>query len=246
MSLKKEFDATGYVAVAGFLGADEVAELQRETDRFISEKVQGLPEEAVYYEDTSDHATLKQVQRLHEHDDYYLRLANSPKVVGLAEDLLGGPVTIQNMQYFNKFPRLGKATPPHQDGYYFMIKPQEAVTMWLSLGNADASNGAVRYVPGSNKKGMRAHGSTGTLGFSQGISDWSDEDDAASVQMEAGPGDILVHHSLTIHHANNNTSDRDRKSIGFIFYRADVEIDEEAHAAYQQRLHASLKERGQL
>ena len=93
---------------------------------------------------------------------------------------------------------------------------------------------------------MRPHGTTGTLGFSQGISDWSDEDEAASVQMEAGPGDILVHHSLTIHHANNNRSDRDRKAIGLIFYRADVEIDEEAHAVYQNRLHESLKQQGKL
>lgn len=246
MSLKTDFDEAGYVALPGFLDAGEIEELQRETGRFIEETVHTLPEEAVYYEDKSDPLTLKQVQRIHEHGDYYMRLANSKKIVGLAEDLLGGPVTIQNMQYFNKFPRMGKATPPHQDGFYFMIKPQAALTMWLSLGHADASNGAVCYVRGSNKKGMRPHGSTGTLGFSKGISDWSDEDESASVQMEASPGDILVHHSLTIHHANNNNSDRDRKSVGFIFYRADVEIDEEAHAAYQKKLHESLKQQGKL
>jgi len=246
VSLKEEFDEVGYVALTGFLGASEIEELQRETARFIEESVQKLPEEAVYYEDKGNPATLKQVQRIHEHDGYFMRLANSEKVVGLSEELLGGPVTLQNMQYFNKFPRIGKATPPHQDGYYFMIKPQEALTMWLSLGHADVSNGAVRYVRGSNRKGMRPHGATGTLGFSQGISDWSDEDESASVQMEASPGDMLVHHSLTIHHANNNESDHDRKSVGFIFYRADVEIDEEAHAAYQEQLHQSLKEQGKL
>lgn len=246
MSIRTDFDDLGYVALPGFLDADEVEELKHETERFINETVSGLPEEAVYYEDKSDPATLKQVQRIHEHDDCFIRLATSEKVVGLAADLLGGPVLIQNMQYFNKIPQAGKATPPHQDGYYFMIKPQQALTMWLSLGYADASNGAVCYVPGSNRNGMRPHGATGTLGFSQGISDWTDEDEAASVQMEAGPGDMLVHHSLTIHHANNNNSDRDRKSIGFIFYRTDVEIDEEAHAAYQKRLHESLKRQGKL
>jgi len=245
-TLKTDFDDTGYVALTGFLNADEIEELQRETSRFIEETVRKLPEEVVYYEDKSNLSTLKQVQRIHEHDEYFKRLANSKRVVGLAEELLGGPVTIQNMQYFNKFPRMGKATPPHQDGYYFMIKPQQALTMWLSLGQADASNGAVCYVRGSNKKGIRPHGSTGTLGFSQGISDWSEEDDLACVQMEANAGDILVHHSLTIHRANNNDSDRDRKSIGFIFYRDDVVIDEEAHAAYQQKLSDSLKKQGKI
>lgn len=246
MTLKSDFDEVGYVALQGFLDADEVEELQHETIRFIDETVSTLPEQVVYYENRNDPTTLKQVQRIHEHDDYYMRLATSNKVVRLAEELLGGQVTIQNMQYFNKIPRMGKATPPHQDGYYFMIEPQEAVTMWLSLGHADASNGAVSYVRGSNRGGMRPHGSTGTLGFSQGIADWSDSDDRACVQMEAGPGDMLVHHSLTIHRANNNSSDRDRKSIGFIFYRDDVEIDKEAHAAYQKKLHETLKNQGQL
>ena len=120
-TLKKDFDEVGYVALRGFLDADEVEELQRETNRFTEETVSTLPEQVVYYEDKSNPVTLKQVQRIHEHDDYFMRLATSEKVVGLAEELLGGPVTIQNMQYFNKFPRMGKATPPHQDGYYFMI-----------------------------------------------------------------------------------------------------------------------------
>ena len=93
---------------------------------------------------------------------------------------------------------------------------------------------------------MRPHTSTGALEFSQGISDWSTDDDAACVQMTAGAGDILVHHSLTIHRANGNSSDRDRKSIGFIFYRDDVAIDQEAHDQYQHDLHESLREQSKI
>ena len=246
MNLKKNFDDVGYVALSSFLDSEEIAELQLETDRFIKESVRKLPQEAVYCEDKNDLTTLKQVQKINEYDDYFKRLANSKKVVGLAEELLGGSVALQNMQYFNKIPHRGKATPAHQDGYYFMIKPQKALTMWLSLGRADASNGAVCYVRGSHKKGIRPHGVTGTLGFSQGVSDWSEEDEFSCVQMEASAGDMLVHHSLTIHKANNNDSDRDRKSIGFIFYRDDVVIDEEAHAAYQEKLSDSLREQGKI
>jgi ectoine hydroxylase-related dioxygenase (phytanoyl-CoA dioxygenase family) len=118
--------------------------------------------------------------------------------------------------------------------------------MWLSLGEADESNGAVCYIPGSHNRELRPHARTGTLGFSRGISDWSTDDDAACVQMTAGPGDILVHHSLTIHRANGNSSDRDRKSIGFIFYRDDVTIDQEAHDQYQHDLHESLRKQSKI
>jgi phytanoyl-CoA hydroxylase len=205
-----------------------------------------LPDDVVYCEVKGDFSTLKQIQKLNEFGNYFDALAKSRKVVGLAEELLGGPVELQNMQYFDKVPELGKPTPPHQDGYYFMIKPQKAVTMWLSLGEADADNGAVCYVPGSHTKPMRPHGKTGTLGFSQGVSDWSAADDASCVQMTAKPGDILVHHSLTIHRANGNTSGRDRKSVGFIFYRDDVTIDEQAHEQYQRDLSESLREQEKI
>ena len=244
--LKDNFDKKGYIALESFLEAEEIAEAQRQTARFIENVVPGLPSDIVYYENKADPSTLKQVQKLYEHDEYFLHLASSAKVVGLAETLLGGKVILQNMQYFNKVPRIGRGTPAHQDGFYFMIQPQEAITMWLSLGDADAANGAVCYVPGSHRTGMRPHGRTSTLGFSQAISDWSSEDDQAEIQMEARAGDMLVHHSLTIHRANNNSSDRDRKSLGFIFYRADVTVDKEAHAAYSKRLHESLNEQGKI
>jgi len=245
-NLKNRFDNKGYVAVSGFLDDVETVELQRQTSRFIDEVAPKLDDDTAYYESKQNRTTLKQVQKLYDHDSYFLKLAQSDKVTGLAKELLGGDVTLQNMQYFNKLPGIGRSTPAHQDGYYFMIKPQQAITMWLSLGEADASNGAVCYIPGSHKKGLRPHKLTSTLGFSQGISDWGEADERAEVQMTARAGDILVHHSLTIHRANKNTSERDRKAVGFIFYRSDVEIDQEARAAYKARLSDSLKQQGKI
>jgi len=244
--LKKTFDQDDYIAVEGFLDKEEVAELIRKTDRLISEVIPSIPESEVYYEDKENLETLKQIQRLDKYDAYFDKRANSQKVVGLAELVLRGLVVLKNIQYFNKIPRIGKETPAHQDGYYFMIKPQKAVTMWLSLGDADERNGAVCYIPESHSKGMREHGNTSLLGFSQGMTDWAEADTKAEVQMEASAGDILVHHSLTIHRANPNLSDRQRKSIGFIFYREDVEIDEEAHVKYKEKLNAKLEKEGKI
>ena len=246
MSLKKDFTENGYIAKKGFLNETELNDLLINTDRFITEVIPTIPEEQVYYEDKNDLATLKQIQLMHKYDDYFTELANSEKVVSLAEELLGGAVNLVNMQYFNKFPGKNVGTPAHQDGFYFPIKPQEALTMWLSLGYADEENGAVQYIPKSHKKGMRAHGQSSILGFSQTISDWTEEDRQSLVQMEAAPGDILVHHSLTVHAAKANRSNRNRRSVGFIFYRADVELDAEAHAAYQATLASQLENEGKI
>ena len=75
--------------------------------------------------------------------------------------------------------------------------------MWMALETVDEENGCVRYVKGSHKLGMREHGRTQTLGFSQGITDFgTDEDLLHEVYFPTQAGDLLVHHSLTIHRAD--------------------------------------------
>jgi phytanoyl-CoA hydroxylase len=240
VELKQVFDREGYVVIKSFLDEQKSLELISQTERFIREIVPTMPFEEVYYEDKTNKSTLKQVQKICDYDDYYLNLATSNALVLLAEELLGGPVNLKNMQYFNKIPRIAKSTPAHQDGYYFNIKPQQALTMWLSLGYADEKNGAICYIPGSHKRGMREHNVTNTLGFSQGISDWSVNDDENEIQMKAQAGDILIHHSLTIHRANANQSEHTRESIGFIFYRKDVVENKAAHNSYKAQLNKRL------
>ena len=154
----------------------------------------------------------------------------------------------KNMQYFNKPPGIGQPTPPHQDGYYFMLAPCEAVTMWFALEDVDEENGCVRYVPGSHKHGMREHARTQTLGFSQGIVDYPTVADRESeLAFPAKPGDLLVHHALTIHRADGNRSTtRTRRALGFIYYSDRAREDVEAHAAYQRRLAEDMKAAGKL
>ncbi len=151
------------------------------------------------------------------------------------------------MQYFNKPAKIGKATPPHQDGYYFMLEPCEAVTMWLALDDVDEENGCVRYIKGSNHKGMRPHGRTQTLGFSQGIQDYGEADLADEIAFPAKSGDLLAHHAMTIHRADANTSEsRSRRALGFIYYSERAKEDKAAHAAYQEKLAREMAEAGKI
>ena len=115
--------------------------------------------------------------------------------------------------------------------------------MWLALEEFDEENGCVRFVRGSHLKGLRPHGPTGTLGFSQGMTDFGTaEDDAEEQVMPASPGDLLAHHALTIHRADGNSSStRSRRALGFIFYSVNAKQDDTARATYHRQL-AALQE----
>ena len=243
-----KFQADGFVAFPKFLFGDELAELIEKVDRFVKYTAPGLPPEAVFYDDKSDPGSLKQIQQMGDHDPWFDQQFRDSRFQEVAEALIGGTVVPKNMQYFNKPPGTSKPTPPHQDGYYFMLDPCSAVTMWLALDDVDEQNGCVRYVRGSHHQPMRNHSRTETLGFSQGIADYpTDEDQAHEVAIPAAPGDLLVHHAMTIHRADQNRSvDRSRRSLGFIYYDRRAEHDAMAHAEYQRQLEMQMKAAGKI
>ncbi len=232
-----KYKEEGYLVLPSFLNQAEVQECNERIDNYIKKTVPKISGAEVFYEDRNDQNSLKQLQRMHEHDPWFHELFNGkPKQV--AEELLGTDVITKNLQYFNKPPKIGTATPPHQDGFYFKLNPPKALTMWLALNDVDEENGCVRYVKGSHLKGMREHGLTGTLGFSQGISDYGNEDDKMNeAPAPASEGDLIVHDSLTIHLAGKNLSnDRPRRAIGFIFYSSEAKEDSKEISNYQEEL----------
>ena len=246
--LKSSFVSDGFVFEPGFQNSDQIEEIKKNLKRFVETIVPSLPSDQVFYEDKQDKGSLKQIQMLHEHDNFFFDLMTQGSFRKLAETLLGSEVTCVNMQYFNKPTGTGKPTPAHQDGYYFKLMPCEALTIWLALEPVDEENGCVRYVRQSHRHGMRHHGTTGTLGFSQGITDFPNESDILNeVGIPANTGDLLAHHALTIHRADANKSKtRSRKALGFIYYSANAKHDTKAWEKYQQELKIQLTEQGKI
>lgn len=234
----------GYAQFNAFLDEPSTKELDQRLQHFINTTVPKLPTDQVFYENKNDPLTLKQIQHLELHDSWFHELFTESPFRQLAETLLGGECVPMNLQYFNKYPGANQPTPPHQDGYYFMITPCEAVTMWLALDDVDHENGCIRYLPGSHRDGLLPHARTTTLGFSQGIAKYFQQHDSnREIPMHASPGDLLAHHALTIHRADANTSKkRHRRAIGFIYYSAKAKQDVVAHKAYQEQLKQDLSE----
>lgn len=241
--IKENFDRDGFVFLPGFLSTKEMAELNSKLELFIKEKVPALAAQHAFYEDKSDSSTLKQLFELHTYDTFFKALLYQRKLKKLAEDILGEEVIAQNLEYFNKPARIGKPTPPHQDNYYFMLSPPSAITMWLALEDVDETNGCVRYVRGSHLQGMRPHGKTEVFGFSQGIINYGREEDIKNeLAFPASPGDLLIHHAMTVHRADANTHhSRSRKALGLVYWGKCAKENMEIKEAYKRIVADEIK-----
>ena len=240
---KQAFDRDGFVIVRQFLGEAELAALRGELDRYIREVVPGLPETSAFYQDRARPETLKQMQHMGV-DPFFRDYVQHIRWNGLASALVRERATCEQPEWFNKPPGVAHPTPPHQDNYYFCLRPPNVVTIWLALDAVGDENGCLRYVRGSHLDGLRPHARSAVLGFSQAISDYDANDEGREVAIHLQPGDVVAHHGETIHRAEaNRSADLQRRAFAMVFRGASCQRDEEAFGRYQaalQRQHASL------
>lgn len=227
---RADYERDGFVVIPQFLTGDDFSELTSELDRYIAEVVPTLPDSAAFFQDKKSPETLKQMQ--HMIDPFFVEYGTREPFVSLAEALMGEPVRAQKPEWFNKPPGTDHPTPPHQDNFYINLDPPP-LTMWLAMDPVDAENGCLRYCTGTHREGLRPHARTQVLGFSQGISDWNEEDEAREVQVFLEPGDLAVHHGELIHRADpNRTTDRHRRAFALVYYAGSAARNNEAHQKY--------------
>lgn len=206
-----------------------------------------FPAEHVQRDDVDYPGTLKQIQQLANKSVAVGTLVDS-RLAPIARAVLGEPVILKNVQYFDKPPtdcyapgKGSKATPPHQDAFYFMLDPpHQACTIWLALDNdINEETGCLYYERSSHTdgSGVRPHGASDVMGFSQALLDYA-PNNPREVPIPCSAGDMIVHHARTAHRAGPNTSSsRHRRAIGAIFYAKSARVDEARHAAKQLEIH---------
>lgn len=241
---KQTFDRDGFVVVRQFLDQNELAELAAQLDRYIRDVVPGLSDAHAFYQDRSRPETLKQMQFMNV-DRFFAGYTAHPKWRTLAETLVGEAATCESPEWFNKPPGVDHPTPPHQDNYYFNLAPPNVVTIWLALDQVGEENGCLRYLPGSHLRGFRPHARSNVLGFSQAITDFGPQDEAAERKIHFAPGDAVAHHGMTIHRAEPNRSPTlNRRAFAMVFKGVSCRRDEARFARYQQSARAQHESMG--
>jgi len=243
---KQDFDANGFAVIRGFYSSAEMDELQAAYENYITNVVDSVDPQEIFYEEKGKPETLQRLAGMNKYDPFFQKIMDSKKWVGLAKLLLDDEVKPQNVTIFNKPPRVGKQTPPHQDGYYWMLDPCVGLTYWMAMDRVDQENGCLRFVKGSHKNGYRPHKRGRTFGFSQEMTDFGEDDIANEVAIELEPGDLSVHHGQTIHRADPNPSDRMRRGLGFVVWGESAKEDKERREEYHKQLMSELAAEGKI
>lgn len=141
----------------------------------------------------------------------------SPELTSVATDPRWGPAVLPLLgtgdarlyweQAVAKPPQARTELPWHQDNGYTPLIPEEYVTCWLALDDAEIDNGCLWVIPGSHLGGTVKH-RNGAGPFRVG----HDGPDVDGIPVPVGRGSVLVFSSLLMHRSGPNCTDRPRRA----------------------------------
>ena len=136
-----------------------------------------------------------------------LRCATDRRWARIVLPLLDGSARLYWEQAVAKPPHARTELPWHQDNGYAPTIPEEYVTCWLALDDAELDNGCLWVQPGSHRGGTLRHHRVEGAPFRSGY-----EGDDAGIAVPVPKGSVLVFSSLVMHRSGPNTTDRHRRA----------------------------------
>lgn len=147
------------------------------------------------------------------------------RFAGIAAHLMGVPaVRLYHDQALVKEPG-GKATPWHQDHYYWPLATEHTITMWMALVDIPRTMGSMSFVSGSHRSGIFQEmpiSETSQEYFERVIR----EKRLPVVSYELAAGDATFHSGRTLHSAHANMSNERREVMTVIYYADGTRIME--------------------
>jgi phytanoyl-CoA hydroxylase len=111
----------------------------------------------------------------------------------------------------------GTATGWHRDIRYWSFTRPDLISVWLALGEENAGNGALKFIPGSHRMPI-APEQMDALDFLRPELPQNQELFALGVTPELARGDVVLFHSKLFHAANRNSSERMKASVVFAYH----------------------------
>lgn len=207
------YQQDGYVIPDYRLPDDVIARIQADHERLIARH----PEFADYCPNVLAYETA------------FLEYARIPEIVDMVEQLIGPDFALWNSSFFAKPARTGRATPWHQDGEYWPIRPIATCTVWIAVDAASTANGCLRVLRGSHRERQVFSHHTNpakNLTLNQEL-DMSSFDANDAVDLVLEQGQVSLHDVFLVHGSEANASDHSRRGMTLRYMPTTSVLDRE-------------------
>lgn len=206
----------GFLFPLHALSADAAASYRAEIEAIESDWLDaGLPLPLNTYKRINAHLVMPMVDRI----------ARTKAILDAVEGVLGPDILLFSGEFFIKEAHTTQVVTMHQDLTYWGLGAIDGlVTVWVPLSPATAQSGCMQFVAGSHKNAILPHSDTfddNNL-LSRGQEVVVDVAPEEKTLIELAPGQMSLHHGLTIHGSGPNSSDDRRIACVLRYIRPDM------------------------
>ena len=214
--LTKQYWEDGYLFPLPALTAEDAQSYRHQIESIEQEwRDNGLPLPLNTYKRINAHMVMPMVANI----------AMNRTVLDVVEGILGRNILIFSGEFFIKEARTSQIVSMHQDLTYWGLGAIDGlVTAWIPLSPATPASGCMDFVRGSHKNAILPHEDTFAENnlLSRGQEVKVDVSDDQKTAIEIHPGQMSLHHGLTIHGSGPNTSNDRRIACLIRYIRPDM------------------------
>lgn len=213
-----DFQRDGFLILPGFApeglrreileaAKEEIAQMKPPIES--EEEYLGVPQGGI--------TTLRRLRQVyHRHPAFQAWMHYDPIRPMLTQVLQEKPVLTlaHHNSIMTKMPETSTETCWHQDMRYWHFENANLVSVWLALGEERLENGVLEFIPGSHHLQLSQERFDAKTCFREDL-EANRALIAKKVHYDLNPGDVVLFHALTLHHAYQNRTQKPK--ISFVY-----------------------------
>lgn len=227
-----QFNKDGFIVLRGFVDearCDAILEIAKE---HLAKKIEPIETEIGYDSRSKEYRThvtdysskenkeqviVRRLRQVYDRSPVFKAWMEDINIRPVLQQILNDQVVITTAHHnsiMTKMPHLSTATSWHQDRRYWRFSDNNLVSVWLALDDEFSENGVLEFIPGSHTMQFSKEQFDAKEYFSE-----SHTQNKALIQTKVSTdlhkGDVVIFHSLLLHRANKNATEKPK--ISFVY-----------------------------
>jgi len=216
IQLREAYERDGYLILRGLLDQAQLEELREAVGTPLIKEQRQANRRTGY----GGLSIIHDIIYLHP---AFLKLARNSKLLDVIEILIGANIEIQHCKINWKPAEIGAGEVKwHQDFPYLPHTNYDLCAAFIVLDETTPDNGCMRVIPGSHKLGQLKHTDENGNLLLHVNDERFIEARCEPLDLVLGPGDVSIHHVLTLHSSYPNRSHSPRCALVYEFRAADA------------------------
>jgi phytanoyl-CoA hydroxylase len=227
-----QFHKDGYIVLRNFADARRCDDILAVAKEHLENKIEPIETEIGYGSRTKEYRTavtdydshteeehiiVRRLRQVYERSTLFKAWMEDIKIRPVLQQVLEDDVVLTTAHHnsiMTKMPFYSLDTGWHQDRRYWRYSNDNLVSIWLALDSETSENGVLEFIPGSHMMDFSSEQFDKKEYFCE-TSELNKNIIAREISTDLSKGDVVIFHSLLLHRANKNSTDKAK--ISFVY-----------------------------